>query len=397
MRNSKCEGRNSKSERGNSHFEFRIPHLLFVVPGDIQRQTGGSLYDRKLAESLTERGFRVEMATVPDLPYFAGLMAGAIWFPLLVLRLARRKYDVVLVDGWAHPTTLLFNIVCWLYGKVPVVIIVHQIRWRKMNPVARFLCRIAEQLVLRSAQLIVTVSDFIRGEVERLVGGSERIVVASPGSTALSNISRKRVETEAAPLRLLFVGNCVRLKGLEHLIAALGLLQDLPLRLEMVGDVTFEPRYYEKLLRQVRTLGVNDRITFYGSISHDDLGAFYSRADIFTFPSLYEGFGIVLAEAMHAGLPIVATCTGPASEILREGENALIVPLADSAALAAAIRRLAADARMREDFGRRSRELAASLPNWEQTCGDICNHIEVICRMTPGTKQNMKRTPTQSP
>jgi glycosyltransferase involved in cell wall biosynthesis len=397
MRNSKFEVRNSKSGGGISHFAFRIPHLLFVVPGDIQRQTGGSLYDRKLVESLTERGFRVEIATVPDLPYFAGLIAGAIISPLLVLRLARRKYDVVLVDGWAHPTTLLFNTACWLYGKAPVVIVVHQIRWREMNPFARFICRLAEQLLLRSAQLIVTVSDFIRGEVERLVGSSERIVVAPPGSTAFTNMSREQVETEVAPLRLLFVGNCVHLKGLEHLISAMALIKDLPLRLEVVGDVTSEPRYYKKLLRQVKALGVNDRVTFHGSISHDDLGAFYSRADIFTFPSLYEGFGIVLAEAMHAGLPIVATCTGPASEILREGENALIVPVADSAALAVAIRRLATDARMREDFGRHSRELAAMLSNWGETCDDVCTQIEVICRMTPGTKQSMKRTPTQSP
>lgn len=266
-----------------------------------------------------------------------------------------------------------------------------------MKPPARFICRIAEQLVLRSAQLIVAVSDFIRVEVERLVGSSERILVAPPGSAPLSNMHREPGKTEAGPLRLLFVGNCVRLKGLEHLIAALGLLRDLPLRLEVVGDVSFEPRYYEKLLRQVNALGLGGRVTFHGALAHENLGAFYSRADIFTFPSLYEGFGIVLAEAMHAGLPIVATRTGPAGEILREGENALIVPLADSAALAGAIRTLAADAGMREEFGHRSRELAVSLPGWGQTCDDVCNRIEIICRMTPGKKQSMKRTPTQSP
>ena len=100
---------------------------------------------------------------------------------------------------------------------------------------------------------------------------------------------------------------------------------------------------------------------------------------------------------MQAGLPIVATRTGPAREILSEGENALIVPIANSTALACAVRRLAADAAMRDRSGRRSRELAVSLPNWDQTCGDICDHIEIICRTIPGTKRSMKRTPTQLP
>ena len=74
----------SHSEIRNS--KFCMPHqptVLFVVRGNIQRQTGESLYDRKLAGRLTERGFRLEVATVPDLPYFAGLVAGAVISPLL--------------------------------------------------------------------------------------------------------------------------------------------------------------------------------------------------------------------------------------------------------------------------------------------------------------------------
>ena len=337
------------------------------------------------------------MATVPDLPYFLGLLAGAVISPLLLLRLARRKYDIVLEDGWAHPTLLLFNIVCPLFAGVRRVIVVHQVRWREMNPLVRFVCRVAERQMLGSAQLIVAVSRFVRSEVEHLVGRSESIVVAPPGSAPLSNTARDATKIEGAPIRLLFVGNCVRLKGIDHLIEAVGLLRDLSLRLDVVGDINFDQRYYQELLGQVRALRLSDRVTFHGVLSHGDLGASYSRADIFSFPSLYEGFGIVLAEAMHAGLPIVATRTGPANEILREGENSLIVPIADSTAFAGAIRTLADNGAMRETFGRRSRELAGSLPTWEQTCGDVCDQIEIICRTTPDTKRSMKGTPTQSP
>ena len=399
MRNAKCEMRNEKCESGDSHFEFRISNfaILFIVPGDVHRQTGGSIYNRKLAESLIDRGFRVELASVPDLPYFFGLVAGLAISPLLLFRIACTSYDAVLLDGWAHPTTLLFNLVCRLFGRPRVVVIVHQVRWREMKPPARFICRMAENLTMRPAQLIVTVSGFIRSEVERLVGSHKQIVVAPPGSALLSKPISERDGKATATQRLLFVGNCVHLKGLEHLIAAMGLLRDVPLSLDVVGDVNVERRYYDRLVKQVHGLNLSDRVTFHGAIPHEVLGDFYSRADVFVFPSLYEGFGIVLAEALHAGLPIVATRTGPIAEILSEGENALIVPIADPTAFAGAIRRLAADHVMRKEFGRRSRELAVSLPTWRQTCDDVCDQIEFICRTTPDKTQSMKRTPTQSP
>jgi glycosyltransferase involved in cell wall biosynthesis len=300
---------------------------------------------------------------------------------------ARRKYDVVIEDGWAHPTTLLFNIACWITGGVRLVIIVHQVRWRTMNPVVRSIVRVVEQIALRPAHLILAVSNFISGEVERLIGSSERVAVAPPGSTPVLNTIRDRGNTDGTPLRLLFVGNCNRLKGLDYLIEALGSLQDVPLVLDVVGDETFEPRYYRRLVRQSRAPGVSGRVVFHGAKSHEELAYFYSRADIFTFPSLYEGFGIVLAEAMHAGLPIVATRIGPTDEILREGENALIVAVSDSAALAGAIRRLAGDVLMRESFGRRSRELADSLPTWQQTCDNVCHRIEIMSRTFPDKTQ----------
>jgi len=341
--------------------------VLFVIPGDINRSTGGSIYDKKLADYLTEHGYHVEIASIPDLPYFASLIAGVVISARLLLRLIRGKHDIVIEDGWVQPGALLFNVGCRVISKTQLVIIVHQPRWQGIKLPFTLISRMVEKISLKSAQLIVAVSCFIKNEVEQLVSNHRSTIIAPPGSEAFSRASCERVANEGDCLRLLFVGNCNRLKGLEYLIRALSSLRDIPLELDIVGDITFDPRYYDQMQRLAKQLNVDDRVTFHGVVSHRRLGQFYSNADIFTFPSLYEGYGIVLGEAMHAGIPIVTTRVGSIREIVREGKNALIVPAADSAALAGAIKVLATDPGIRRRFGERSRDLAQHLPTWKQT------------------------------
>ena len=110
---------------------------LFIVPGSIDRVTGGSIYDKRLADYLVERGTRVEVASVPDLPYFLSLMISlpvALW---LAPKLFARRYDLVIEDGWAHPALAVLNLICCIFRCARVVVIVHQLRWlEKKSPLA---------------------------------------------------------------------------------------------------------------------------------------------------------------------------------------------------------------------------------------------------------------------
>jgi len=349
--------------------------ILIVIPGEITRSTGGSIYDKKLADYLVAQGYRLEIASLPDLPFLASLIAGVFISPRLLLRVMKTRHDIVIEDGWVQPALVLFNMACRLTGRTRLLLIVHQLRWQGVSPPFTFLARMVEKTSVRSADLIVAVSRFMKNQLEQLVGDSERIIIAPPGSEVVSRSTRKWIEKDETSLRLLFVGNCTRLKGLIYLIRALGLLNELALKLDVVGDIRFDPRYFDRVRRLANRLKVDDRITFHGLVTHKQLGLFYSKADIFTFPSLYEGYGIVLGEAMHAGLAIITTRVGSIGEIVQEGENALVVPTADSEALAAAIRTLVTDASIRRRFGEKSRELAELLPTWRQTCEAISDSL----------------------
>jgi glycosyltransferase involved in cell wall biosynthesis len=101
--------------------------------------------------------------------------------------------------------------------------------------------------------------------------------------------------------------------------------------------------------------GMNQRVHLLGH--RDDLPEVLAAADIFVFPSLFEGLGGVLIEAMALGLPIVASDLPAIREVVEEGGNALLVPHSDPGALAVAIDRMLGDDAMRKSFAARGRKI----------------------------------------
>ena len=108
---------------------------------------------------------------------------------------------------------------------------------------------------------------------------------------------------------------------------------------------------------------------FYGVVGLEELRRFYSEADIFVLPSRYEPFGIVFAEAMSFGLPIVATRVGGIPELVEDGENGFLVTPGDVDSLADAVDKLASNAELRGRFGRSIYEKSKKLTTWED-CGE---------------------------
>jgi phosphatidylinositol alpha-1,6-mannosyltransferase len=113
-----------------------------------------------------------------------------------------------------------------------------------------------------------------------------------------------------------------------------------------------------RLAAKAARLGVSGLVTFEGVVSAARLAALYRDAALFVMPSPNEGFGLVYAEAMRAGVPCVAV-PGAAEEIIEHGRTGLIVPAGDSAALAAAIVRLFAEPDERRRMGAAARVSAA--------------------------------------
>ncbi|MBI4229550.1 MAG: glycosyltransferase family 4 protein [Planctomycetes bacterium] len=165
--------------------------------------------------------------------------------------------------------------------------------------------------------------------------------------------ARSALGADGAPL-LGIVGRLAAEKGHRFLFGAVRrLARDLPgTRLAVVGD---GPMRFE-LEASVREAGLDGRVVFAGL--RDDVHRILSGLDVFVLASSYEGQGVVLLEAMAAGVPVVATRVGGVPGVVRDGTDGLLVPYGDEEALAGALRRVWSDRALRERLVESGRERA---------------------------------------
>lgn len=180
---------------------------------------------------------------------------------------------------------------------------------------------------------------------------------------------------------VLFLGCLRAYKGLPYLLKALAMLPGVPA--VIAGEGPMGP----ELRRLAGELGIAERVHFTGRVSHEEAVGLLHAAALFALPSHLrsEAFGLCQIEAMACGLPIVATDlpTG-VPEVNRDGESGLIVPPADTAALAAAIKRLLDDEPLRRRLGEGGRRRAEAHYRAETMAARVCEIYREVLNLERG-------------
>jgi glycosyltransferase involved in cell wall biosynthesis len=156
---------------------------------------------------------------------------------------------------------------------------------------------------------------------------------------------------------VMFVGNVGVQKGIPYLIEAFRNFRHPRKSLKIIGAI--EPAF-RPWVRQVRAEGVE----FLGPRPQDELKEHLSRSHLFVLPSVQDGFGMVLAQAMACGCPAVATVNTGGPDLISPGEDGFIVPIRDAAALTAVMHRLADEPQLRERMGLAARASVLRLGGW---------------------------------
>jgi glycosyltransferase involved in cell wall biosynthesis len=236
---------------------------------------------------------------------------------------------------------------------------------------------------IERASVVLADSECTRKDLVGLLGVPvEKIEVVYGGvSSAFSPVadedvlSRVRNKYSIDPPFILSVGRLEPRKNLGRLIDAYRLLRqetNLPHRLLLVGEKGW---LYDGLFAQVAKLKLEGDVIFLGFVPDEDLPALFSLADVFAFPSLYEGFGLPPLEAMACGTPVIASNTSCLPEVL--GEAVLFIDPTDVNALAEALHRVLTDEELRQNMSRQGLARAAQF-SWSASAQKLLAVYEKV-------------------
>lgn len=347
--------------------------VVFAIPGDLASLTGGYGYDRALLERLPGLGVDVTHLELPG----AFPAPGAA--DLDATRHAVRAVSpgsVLFVDGLAFgafPEALAMEL------PQPVVVMLHhplalesglsEARRRALHDSERAaLKHVAHVVVPSAATKSALVADY---DV-----AADRITIAPPGTQRAA----AAVGSGGPGVALLAVGSVVPRKGYDVLVQSLAGLEALDWILTIAGSLDRAPDHVDALRALIAQTGLGDRVRLTGGIDAADLEAFYAKADAFVLSSHFEGYGMVLAEAMARGLPIVVTTGGAAGDTVPD-DAALKVTPGDVAGLRDALSCIVEDAALRQRLAAASLRAGATLPTWEKTASIVA---DVLARVSEG-------------
>lgn len=351
--------------------------LALVVPGSLDQRTGGYLYDARMVNQLRDRGWRVSVRELAGrFPTADPEARGAMGQALSALPDGSR----VLVDGLALGG--LPGEVAPHAGRLRLLALLHHPLSDEtgLPPHLRHRLAALEREALRAVRGVIVTSAFTRERVEALGVPKANIRVASPGTEAAP---RSPGIDGSGPPTLLCVGSLTPRKGQDLLVDALARLEDLAWTCVLVGSRTRDPAYALRVEERIRSQGLTERVDLTGELGRRELASRYGEATVLVLPSHYEGYGMVITEALARGLPVVATAGGAVPHTLPP-DAGVLVPPGDLEQLTLALRTLLEE---REHGGDRWHELVAAahrrgqaLPDWSEAGGTFA---EALLELAP--------------
>ncbi|OGH05973.1 MAG: hypothetical protein A2W22_03535 [Candidatus Levybacteria bacterium RBG_16_35_11] len=204
----------------------------------------------------------------------------------------------------------------------------------------------------------------------------EKVAVTYPGIREILKTSMKEDLVEKFGIKgdyILFVGTLQPRKNIKRLIEAFSRLKT-DLELVIVGKKGW---MYEEILNAPKEYGISDKVRFLDSVTNEDLPSLYKNALCFILPSLYEGFGLPILEAMQYGCPVITSSISSLPEAA--GEAALYVNPEDVDDIAQKLEKMINDSNLREDLIKKGYEQVKKF-SWEKTAKETLNVLEEVAK-----------------
>lgn len=331
--------------------------------------TGGHIYEKQFIEAIDAN---------PD------LTSNYIYAPKrngLILKLIAPIRNIAIVPKTIRGDISVFNSASFGYFLLPalilrlmnkrVMVIHHHFLYREMKGWRRWVYKLGELSYLRTASHILTPSPYIQSEIKIEINRESILCPIPFAKPDITNINAPR------PGQLLYVGTIESRKGLHHLIESLKLLKTKgeTYHLDVVGK-TISEAYKQDLISEIQKEKLD--VTFHGFVSSRELDEMWTKADIFVFPSLLEGFGMAINEAMAHGLPVISFDNSAMPYSVKNNNNGILVSTGDVNGFADAISNLTTDRELRSRLSQGALEHAKSLPGMNEFRESVISNIRKV-------------------
>lgn len=219
----------------------------------------------------------------------------------------------------------------------------------------------------RHAAFATIITEKLRAEAETELAGylPPRIAVQAMGvdTGRLSRDTPWQPPRPGEPLRIMSCGRLNQVKGHQDLLQAIRMLRDAghDARLVIAGEDDAGGTGYRRVIEaRIAELGLDDAVTLLGAVSEGEVRRHLLEAHVFALASWHEPLGVALMEAMSCEVPTIGTAAGGVAELIRDGQDGILVPPRDPPAMADAILRLAGDPDLARRLGQAGRERIVS-------------------------------------
>lgn len=360
--------------------------FLTVIPSPYQRQLFSALAETgevDLSVFYFTAGAHDREWKRPDLMPFETILDGrtvmklgpsAHWNPSIMAAIDQVQPDLTVISDYSALTAqLAMRRLSWrkspwmFWGEVP--------GFSQRGPIG--------SLIRKQLQAPIAKASAIAGMGSVAVSAYENLFPDVPvfNIPYFCDLSRfQAARNKAKPkdtIDVLFSGQMIPRKGLDVLIEAFDKVarKHPKLRILTLGSGPEQERYEQSVPADLR-----ERVIFQGHKDPADLPDVFAAADVFCLPSRHDGWGVVVNEAIGAGLPILTTdAVGSGPDLVREGRNGYITPAGDAAALATVLDRIAGDDALRQSMAETSASMA---DHWDVTEG-ARRWIETVRTVSP--------------
>ena len=340
-----------------------LPPITFLVDGALDQPTGGYLYDRIVIDGLRDRGASVRVESLA----VGGVVSTALENGRIALRRAREpRAGLVIVDELCHPRTALASLIHRVRPRARLVALVHHLAAGELSGPSARARLILERLLLDAASRVIVTSETTLRAVASAGVDPARIRAVLPGCDRLGERCEPPYPDVDGGVRLLFLGSLTPRKGVLALVHAMSAVASRA-TLTLVGPADRDPAYAAQVYAAIARSPARERIRVTGALPDEGVAAALASHDLFVLPSLHEGFGIAIAEALAHGLGVISTTAGAIPEVVRDGREAILVPPGDERALVAALVRAVNDPTLRAAMAAAALTRARELPRWKDT------------------------------